>query len=157
VEFVQYLPRSIQMRNAGNFLSATRLSQRLVHVAFPIVNDVLDDSFYVDLLGFRRMWRGGPPANAGAWTFYLVPDGSDWLEYTTAGPSHISLEVKDIREPYDKVQARGYMPPEAPAVARDGRRMLNLYDPEGTRTEVIIRKPVETPCCAKLNDPYMER
>ena len=164
VDFVEYLPGSIHRRNFGNFMPDTRLSHRILHVGIQVTNDVLDDHFYVDILGFRRMWRGGPAANPGAWISYLVPDGSDWLEYMTggnppkpAGTDHICLEVLDIQKPYQKVLERGYTPPDPPAVARDGRWLLNLYDPDGRRTELIIRKPVETPCCAKLNDPYIQR
>ena len=164
VEFVQYLADSIQLRNAGNFLPDSRLSGHILHVGLHVINQVLDDRFYVDLLGFRRMWAGGPPGNAWAWISYLVPDGSDWLEYmTVAGPNprklasmhHVCLEVMDIQKPYQTVLARGLTPPDKPVVARDGRWLVNLYDPDGTRTELMIRKPVETPCCSKFNDPYI--
>jgi catechol 2,3-dioxygenase-like lactoylglutathione lyase family enzyme len=165
VLFVQYLPDSLQIRNAGNFLAHTRLSSHILHVGIQVTNQVLDDHFYLDILGFRRMWAGGPPGNGGAWISYLVPDGSDWLEYMTssnrsplrvAGMNHVCLEVTDIQKPYQTALARGYTPPDKPVIARDGRWLNNFYDPDGTRTELMIRKPVETPCCSKLNDPYLQ-
>ena len=166
VEFVQYLPESIHSRNFGNFMPETRLSNHILHVGIQVTNQVLDNHFYVDILGFRRMWAGGPPGNPGAWISYLVADGSDWLEYmttatqnarTVAGMNHVGLEVAEIQKPYQTVLARGYTPPDKPAVARDGRWLVNYYDPDGTRTELMIRKPVETPCCAKLNDPHIQK
>ena len=36
----------------------------------------------------------------------------------------------------------------APAIALDGRWLLHLYDKNYTRTEMMIRKPVQTPCCS---------
>jgi hypothetical protein len=49
---------------------------------------------------------------------------------------------------------RGYKPPKEPAIARDGRWLLQLYDKNFTRTEMMIRKPVETPCCSPNLDDF---
>jgi hypothetical protein len=69
--------------------------------------------------------------------------------------NHFSLEVLDIQKPYETALARGYKPPERPRVGSDGRWEANFYDPDGTRTELMIRKPVEEPCCAELRDPFI--
>jgi hypothetical protein len=70
---------------------------------------------------------------------------------------HVALEVTDIQKPYEKVLTRGYTPPARPVVARDGRWLANFFDPDGTRTEFMIRKPVEKPCCTALHDPFILR
>ena len=31
---------------------------------------------------------------------------------------------------------------------------MDLYDKDLTRVEFMIRKPVQTPCCSPLNDPF---
>ena len=112
VQFVQYMPESIQGRNAGNFIAETRVSHHILHVGIHVTNQVLDDKFYIDILGFRRMWSGGPPGNSGAWISYLMPDGSDWVEYMTtptqdprrlASMHHVCLEVMDIQKPFQTV------------------------------------------------------
>jgi hypothetical protein len=54
----------------------------------------------------------------------------------------------DVQQVYKDVVARGYKPPQPPNVARDGRWLLQLYDKNFTRTEMMIRKPVQTPCCS---------
>jgi catechol 2,3-dioxygenase-like lactoylglutathione lyase family enzyme len=72
-----------------------------------------------------------------------------------ASMHHVCLEVMDIQKPYDTALARGYTPPARPLVAPDGRWLANFYDPDGTRTELMIRKPVEKPCCSELHDPYI--
>ena len=39
---------------------------------------------------------------------------------------------------------------------RDGRWLLQLYDKHNTRTEVMVRKPVQKPCCSENLDPYIK-
>jgi hypothetical protein len=88
----------------------------------------------------------------------MVPDGHDWLEYmvtqNTPTPQqlgvlhHYALETLDIQKVYTSVVERGYKPPAEPNIARDGRWLLQLYDKNFTRTEMMIRKPVRTPCCS---------
>jgi catechol 2,3-dioxygenase-like lactoylglutathione lyase family enzyme len=128
------------------------------------VDPAKGDPFYKDILGFRLLWEGGPETNPHAYVSYLVPNGSDWLEYmTTANPKpkqlasmhHVALEVTDIHAADDKVRARGYSPPARPVVGRDGRWLGNFFDPDGTRTEIMIRRPVEQPCCSELHDPFI--
>jgi lactoylglutathione lyase len=165
VEFVQYLPNSIHSRNSGNFLPETRLSGHILHVGIH-VDPAKADPFYKDILGFRLLWTGGPDNNHTAYISYLVPNGSDWVEYmTTPNPNpkqlgsmhHVALEVMDIQKPYELAVIRGYTPPTHPIVGRDGRWLSNYYDPDGSRTEFMIRRPVEKPCCSELHDPFIWR
>ena len=95
----------------------------------------------------------------------MVPNGGDWVEYMTGRESesqtlgvlhHVALEVMDIQKPYDMALTRGYTP-DRPLVGRDGRWLDNYYDPDGSRTEFMIRKPVEKPCCTELHDPFIWR
>jgi len=166
VEFVQYTSKSIQHRNLGKFLPDTRISDHILHVGIYVVDRAKADAFYQGILGFRQMWEGGPPDRPSAWISYLVPDGSDWVEYMMGQPNpnprqlggmhHYCLGVMDIQKPYQTVVERGYTQAMKPILARDGRWLDNFYDPDFTRTEVMIRKPVEKPCCTPLHDPYIE-
>lgn len=166
VEFVQYLTNSIQMRNAGNMMPDTRLSDHILHVGVHVTEIPKADAFYKDILGFRQLWEGGPVQNPKAWISYLVPNGREWVEYMVGNnPNpqqlgsmhHVALEVMDIRKPYDIAGIRGYVPPQRPVVARDGRWLNNFFDPDGSRTEFMIRRPVEKPCCTDLHDPFIWR
>jgi lactoylglutathione lyase len=166
VEFVQYLPDSIHGRNSGMFLPNTRVSDHILHVGIHVTDSSRADKFYKDTLGFRWLWQGGPEANPKAWISYMTPNGSDWVEYMMGanptpkqlgGMHHVCLEVMDIQKPYATVRARGYTPPARPIVARDGRWLNNFFDPDGSRTEMMIRRPVEKPCCTDLHDPYILR
>jgi catechol 2,3-dioxygenase-like lactoylglutathione lyase family enzyme len=165
IEFVQYLPGSIQGRNFGNMMPHRRLSSHILHVGFYVPDAPAADRFYKDILGFRRLWEGGPVDNPKAWISYLVPNGSDWLEYMVwSNPSparlgsmnHVALEVMDIQKPYRLAVTRGYTP-QRPIVARDGRWLDNFFDPDGSRTEFMIRRPVKKPCCTEFFDPFILR
>ena len=165
VEFVQYLPGSIQGRNAGNMMPNTRLSDHILHVGIHVTDSPRADRFYQDILGFRLLWAGGSQSNPKSWISYMVPNGGDWVEYMMgANPNpkqlgsmhHVALEVMDIQTPYDKALTRGYTP-DRPLVGRDGHWLDNYYDPDGSRTEFMIRKPVEKPCCTELHDPFIWR
>ena len=81
VQFVQYLPNSIQSRNSGNMMPDTRLSDHMLHVGINVTDIAKADSFYKDILGFRQLWEGGPQTNPKAWISYLVPNGREWVEY----------------------------------------------------------------------------
>ena len=158
VEFVQYLPGSMEARDTGKHLAGTRISDHMMHVGVLVSDPAKADAFYKDILGFRLQWKGGPTDDRFEWISMMVPDGYDWVEYmvraTPPTPRqlgvlhHYCLGTLDVQKVYQTVQERGYKPPSAPAIARDGRWLLQLYDKNYTRTEVMVRKPVQTPCCS---------
>ena len=168
VEFVEYLPDSTQSKLNGQLLADERSSDNILHVGVHIYDEALADTFYKDLLGFRPLWKGGMTDEKVEWVSLLVPDGSSWVEYMIADRDnppnpkrlgtwhHVCLGAEDIQQVYDDVVARGYHGDRPPSVARDGRWLLHLFDKHNTRTEIMIRKPVETPCCSELTDPYID-
>ena len=94
----------------------------------------------------------------------MVPDGNQWLEYMvdTGTPSPKTLGIWNhlafgtlAQQPVAKaVVERGYTDAATPKIGRDGRWLMDLYDKDLTRVEFMIRKPVQTPCCSPLNDPF---
>ncbi len=164
VQFIQYLPGSLHTRNAGRFLSSRRLSTEALHVGYRIRSADRIDTFYRDILGFRLMWKGGNTDTQFRWISMMVPDGSEWLEYMvdTGTPSprtlgiwnHLAFGTLDQPAVARAVKARGYAAAATPKIGRDGRWLMDLYDPDLTRVEFMVRKPVQTPCCAPLVDPY---
>jgi lactoylglutathione lyase len=164
VQFIQYMPGSIHTRDAGKHLAATRISDHMLHVGVWVVDAAKADAFYKDVLGFRLQWKGGPSDDRFEWISMMVPDGYDWIEYMVrpARPTpkqlgvlnHYALESMDLKPAYQTVVERGYKPPQEPNIARDGRWLLQLYDPNYTRTEMMVRKPVQTPCCSPNLDDY---
>ncbi len=162
VQFVQFMPNSLYARNAGKFLSPNRLSTESLHVGYRIHDPDVLDGFYKDLLGYRLMWKGGNTETVFRWISMIVPDGNQWLEYMvdTGTPSpatlgiwnHLALGTLDQQAVAAKVLERGYTGAATPKIGRDGRWLMDLTDPDLTRVEFMIRKPVQTPCCSPLRD-----
>jgi catechol 2,3-dioxygenase-like lactoylglutathione lyase family enzyme len=168
IEFVQYLQGSLQARYSGKGMSDRRISDHILHVGVHVKSAPEQDKFYKDILGFRFLWQGGPRDDRLDWISYLTPEGDNWVEYMVQheGPPtpqqlgvwhHVCLGTLDIQGVYKTVMDRGYTPPKAPGInARDGRWLLQLYDKNGTRTEIMVRKPVQKPCCSENMDPYVK-
>jgi lactoylglutathione lyase len=148
VEFVEYRPGSLHTKNFGKFLPDTRVSERIIHVGITVAD-------------FHDIWHGGMTDDRTDWVDMRVPDGTDWLEYmlNVNNPSprslgvmhHMALGVPSVEAGYKTVVARG-INPEKPKIGRDGKWQLNLYDPNGTRAELMEPKPVEKPCCSPILD-----
>ena len=165
VEFVEYVKGSLHSGNFGKAISAKRISDHILHVGVHVSSAEAQDKFYKDILGFRFQWKGGPLDDRIDWMSYLAPDGNNWIEYMMwrdPPPNaqqlgvwhHVCVGTLDIQGVYKTVVSRGYTPRREPNIARDGRWLLQLYDKHNTRTEVMIRKPVQKPCCSENADPY---
>ena len=129
-----------------------RVSARLLHIGLTVRDQDAADRFYKDVLGFSEIWRGGRNDTVTDWINMKVPDGTDYLEYMLVGADpvdrvrlgslhHMALLVPDIQAALETVRARpGGLDPKAartPQVGRNRRRQLNLFDPDGSRTELM--------------------
>ena len=127
------------------------LSSRLLHAGLIIRDEPAGHAFYRDNLGFSEIWRGGRKEGVADWINMRVPEGTDYLEYMLNAPSpdkrqrgvlhHVCLRVPDIQTAWEAVAARSAAArrelPAPPSVGRNGRWQLNLYDPDGTRVELM--------------------
>ncbi|MBI4909528.1 MAG: VOC family protein [Acidobacteria bacterium] len=166
VEFVEYVKGSLHSKHFGKGVSSRRISDHMLHVGVHVKSPEAQDKFYKDILGFRFQWKGGPQDDRIDWISMMVPDGNNWIEYMvsrdTPNPQqlgvwhHVCVGTTDIQGLYKTVVQRGYTPRREPNIARDGRWLLQLYDKHNTRTEVMLRKPVEKPCCSENLDPYVK-
>ena len=164
VEFVEYRKSGLHAKHRGRALGQGRLSDHMMHVGVHVKDPGPQAAFYRDVLGFRLQWQGGPRDDRFDWMSYMTPDGGDWIEFMISPPEptaqqlgvwhHICLETLDIQSVHRAVLARGHTPRREPAIARDGRWLLHLFDKHNTRTEFMVRKPVEKPCCSPNLDPY---
>lgn len=158
VEFVQSLPTGIEAESAGKFMPETRISNSIYHVGFLVGN--LDESlaFYEGVLGFTETWRGASTPQELSWVNLRVPDGSDYIElmlyrgaptgYGTK--NHVSLVVPDVQKAMATLEARPayktyltYAKPLEMHVGKNGKRQVNLYDPDGTRVELMEEQTVD--------------
>ncbi|HZZ39150.1 MAG TPA: VOC family protein, partial [Acidobacteriaceae bacterium] len=146
------------------------VSPRIIHVGFLVKDRAKEDSFYRDLLGFRPYWYGAMHPGKLDWVAQQVPDGPDWLEYMMTGPgsdsgpadridarqlgvmNHFSLGVPNMEKTVTKLYAddaiRFSPRHDGPTMGKDGKWQANLYDPDGTRVEMMEFQPVIKPCCS---------
>jgi lactoylglutathione lyase len=129
------------------------LSTRVLHAGLTIRDAEAADRFYKTVLGFSEIWRGGRADDVTSWINMKVPDGTDYLEYMlVSGPvsrqqlgslHHVALLVPDIQRALEEAQSRMSTAKAtgatmgSPQVGRNKRWQLNLFDPDGTRTELM--------------------
>jgi len=156
IEFVQARP------GLSGRTPEVPVSKVMIHAGFVVHDRAAEDKFYKDLLGFHLYWQGGMKDDETDWVDMQVPDGTQWLEYMlvrgTEQPSprtlgilnHIALGVPEMSEAARLLKTRGWKPTdtEKQQIGKDGKWQLNLYDPDGTRVELMEFTPVQTPCCA---------
>jgi lactoylglutathione lyase len=157
VEFVQYEPDGWTRREKGKHLGANRVSTRLLHAGILVGNIEAANAFYGETLGFRETWRGSRDGKTLDWVNMRVPDGDDYIEYMlyTKMPApnargvqhHICLEVPDGKQALDALEKnpnrKTYTRPLEPRTGTNRRWQLNLYDADGTRTELMEPRTVD--------------
>jgi len=146
------------------------LSSHIIHVGYMVHSRSAEDAFYRTLLGFRPYWYGGRSDTDVSWISQQVPDGTDWLEYmmvsgpetrgipasVTAGAlgsmDHFSLGVFDMKKTAELLYSEERLPDKnsGPKIGRDGKWQYNLFDPDGTRAEIMEFQPVVKPCCSEF-------
>jgi catechol 2,3-dioxygenase-like lactoylglutathione lyase family enzyme len=151
VEIVEYQPDSWTARESGKFMPKTRISDQIMHLGF-LVGD-LDKSmaFYHGLLGFNEFWRGSSSPKMLSWVNMRVPDGQDYFEFMLydqipepdgrGGKNHASLMVPDAEKAVAELTKRaakiGYTKEIKIQIGVNRKRQVNLYDPDGTRIELM--------------------
>ena len=150
IEFVQSLPTGMEMKARGKFLPADRISPRIYHVGYMVADAQKTEDFY-RMLGFTETWRGGANPKELSWINMKVPDGDDYVELMLyrdlpqasgwGSKNHISLVVPDIEKSVAALKARpayaGYGKDLAIHTGVNQKRQVNLFDPDGTRVELM--------------------
>ncbi len=168
LQFLQLPPRGhlLPVSASASKKPPQPVSQIILHAGFIVHNRAEEDHFFRDILGFVEGWQGGR-GHKLEWIDMRVPDGAQWLEYMlqdpgekTAGDSgvlnHFALGVPDIHLAAQTLQHRHWdssQPYENPQIGLDGKWQLNLYDPNGTRAELMEFGPVRKPCCSPYSLP----
>ena len=178
IEFVQPAGRGAgDTGGAGGapIVPVNPLSSHIIHVGFIVHDRAREDAFFRTVLGFRPYWYGGMQDDKPNWVSQQVPDGTDWLEYMLVGKpdgrgippdmtaatlgvlDHFSLGVANAEAAYtllwngDRLEGQK----EVPKIGRDAKWQLNLYDPDGTRAEIMELRAIGKPCCSPFtaSDP----
>ena len=144
---IEFVPRQVVSVAA----SPAAISSRLMHVGVAIGDLDAALHFYGDVLGFSEFWRGSGNPQSLSWVNVRVPDGNDYVEFMLyqewpasdrlRGSEHICLEVPDMVKSEAELKGRA-LAPNGRALANirtgvNGKRQLNLYDPDGTRVELM--------------------
>ena len=149
----------------------------MIHFGLIVHDRAKEDSFYRGLLGFRPYWAGGMKDDQPTWISLQLPDGTDWMEYMIVGTpdghgippgmsqatlgifNHFALGITNAEAAYtllwkgDRLQGQN----ELPKIGRDAKWQLNLFDPDGTRAELMELHAIGTPCCSPFTAPDPER
>ena len=127
------------------------ISPRVLHAGVLAGDLDAANRFYAGGLGLQETWRGSRDEKVLSWTNLRVPDGEEYIELMLYGAlpapdargtaHHVCLEVPDIERARARLLERGYARTYGrPLEIRTGvnrRRQLNLYDPDGTRVELM--------------------
>ncbi len=158
LEMVQYMPDGWTARERGKFLGDTRVSKHLMHVGIIVTRLEPESRFYEDILGFQETWRGSHSGKVLSWVNLKAPDGDDYVELmlfkdapsaTQRGSAHhIALEAPDINAAVAALEAReyykdGYKRKIEIHTGVNRKRQANLYDPDGTRTELMEPRTID--------------
>jgi catechol 2,3-dioxygenase-like lactoylglutathione lyase family enzyme len=152
IEIVEYQPDSWTAREAGKFQPATRISGRLLHAGIIVRPLERAMKFYRDILGFQEFWRGSSAGGQTlSWVNMRVPDGQDYIEFMLyrdppsaarrGTMSHVCLMVPDVEKAVAVLESRparkAYARPIEIHTGVNRKRQVNLYDPDGTRIELM--------------------
>jgi lactoylglutathione lyase len=151
VEIVQYEPDGWTMLNAGKFMPETRISTHMPHVGILVGDLDASKRFYEGILGLKELWRGSKTPEQLNWVHERLPDGKDFIELMLypelPAPDqrgkyhHLCLEVPDIEKAKSTLQERAgrvnYIQPLEVRTGVNRKRQLNVYDPDGTRVELM--------------------
>ena len=151
VEIVQYEPDGWTMLNKRKSMPDTRISTRIPHIGILVGDLASAQKFYGGILGFREIWRGAKSSNQLNWVNEQVPEGKDYVEFMLYSrlpepdkrgtAHHLCLEVADIQKAKAILEQRaphcGYTKPMTIQTGVNRKRQLNLYDPDGTRIELM--------------------
>ena len=157
VEIVQYEPDSWTVREKGRFAGASRISTRIKHLGITVASLEPSMKFYRDLLGFKETWRGSRDGKVLDWVNMRVPDGEDYIEFMLYDQpptlarlgvmNHICLEVDNLDQALARLTERSsrtnYTKPLEIRTGVNRKRQMNLYDPDGTRTELMELNTVD--------------
>ncbi|HKW96429.1 MAG TPA: VOC family protein [Bryobacteraceae bacterium] len=151
VEIVQYAADGWSMREKGKYMPDSRISQHMLHLGILVGDLAAAMKFYGGILGLREIWRGSSDGKTLSWVNLRVPDGTDYIEFMLyrdlpasdrrGVAHHLCLESPDVRAALVALEARPYRKSYSRTLevhtGINRRRQLNLFDPDGTRTELM--------------------
>jgi lactoylglutathione lyase len=151
IEIVQYGTGGWTVEEEGKSLGAQRVSTHMAHIGILVGALGPAMKFYRDTLGFRETWRGSEDGKQLSWVSMQTPDGPDAIEFmlykdlpapgARGGANHLCLEAPDVAQAIDALEEKPaagvYKRPMEPRIGKNHKRQVNLFDPDGTRVELM--------------------
>jgi len=147
LEITQYLPGGMSFKDKA--VSPVRISDRMAHFGIIVGSLSASMKFYGDILGFKETWRGSRDGKRLDWVNMKAPDSDDYIEFMLyselpdpakrGSQHHICLFVPDMDKALATLDARkgSYSRPMEIRTGINRKRQLNLFDPDGTRVELM--------------------
>ena len=116
------------------------------HVALNVLDLMLVEHFYVELLGFKVEWRPDPEnvylcSGNDNLALHVVADAGGNAQ-TLAHTGIIVDEINVVDDWYKFLLQNEVSMATAPKTHRDGARSFYCHDPEGTVVQVIYHPPL---------------
>jgi lactoylglutathione lyase len=157
VEIVEYQPDSWTAREYGKFMPAARIADHIMHVGVLVGDLDKTNAFYGDILGFKEFWRGSGSPRMLSWVNMRPAEGDDYLEFMLydklpdsdkrGTKNHASLTIPDADKALVEIKKRaakiGYDREIVIQTGVNRKRQINLYDPDGTRIELMEPNTVD--------------
>ena len=157
VEIVEYQPDSWTAREKGKFMPPTRIADHIMHVGVLVGDLDASAKFYSGILGFQEFWRGSGSPRMLSWVNVRPAESQDYLEFmlynrlpepaARGTKNHASLTIPDadkaLAELKRRAAATGYDKEIEIQTGVNRKRQINLYDPDGTRIELMEPNTVD--------------
>ena len=149
IELVQYLPDGWPLNAPGKDQPDARVSTLITHAGVVVTNVAAANHFYGDLLGLQETWRGSAKGDVVSWLHMRIPPAGSYVEYMLEKKvtPHFCLEVADMAQAKAKLEKSAYRPkytkPFEIYTGKNHRRIINLFDPNGIRVELMEPNTVD--------------
>lgn len=167
VEMLQYKTGARLLRVKAKVIGAQPISDRMAHVGLIVTNLPAEYSFYTDVLGFKETYRGSMNGSVLSWVNLKVPDGDDYLEFMLYRPApdathrgsahHFCLQVTNVPASVAELEKRPYFAeyqhPLQIHIGVNRKRQVSLFDPDGTRAELMEPHTIDGKPAVSTNEP----
>lgn len=155
LDFLEYVPQSRQSLLRGKLLTPERISTHLLHAGTAVTDDATK-AFFAKL-GWGKMLPGTrgdyietPASDKNLETKNPPLDPANpatkaqYLREVSGAVNHFSLEITDMHAAREELKRRGGFDDVRLRVASGNNKhwLLHLFDPDGTRAELMSKDPV---------------
>jgi catechol 2,3-dioxygenase-like lactoylglutathione lyase family enzyme len=145
IEFTEDTPEGWTVRDKGKFMPESRISDHISHAGVTVTDTPAMLHFYGDILGLKQTRR--PTSSDDAIPRYnmIVPESGDYIELMGEAKSgqHICMDVPDADKAKAKLEGSPYRPKYEKSivqrVGKNGKRIVEVYAPDGIRVEFMER------------------